>query len=378
VLLSYAFLVVSGIGQQHPPDFAAFYAAARAVRTGGWDAFGHLYAIHFQQAHHFPEPFENPPTAAWVVVPFTLLPFSSAFLTWTAISFGLGAAGTYWLASQELPPSDVIPIALAALACYPTYMAMGEGQYDLLWPLCIALVSSAPAVPGVRRWVPRIIGGTFLFSFKPDLMIAFVIPALQVRRSRRVHTAALCLIGLAIGSLATIGISGLADALRLQAFALFVRFPPDADTTVLGFLWHVLGPGRASETLAAVSIVVGTGVFGLAWWRNPPVTPSDWRFAVSSAMCLSLLIAPHALNHSLVLLVGPIIWTARAMRERGISLWALTGSLVALNAVLIVDVSPLVTVPFPLTPVALLMATLALWQARRLPFLPAGTVQVTV
>ena len=272
-------------------------------------------------------------------------------------------AGTFWLARLELPGRDATLVAVAALACYPSYLALGKGQYDLLWPICLALFTSALRVPSVRRWLPRCAAAVFIFTFKPDLLIALIVPAVRRWRDPVIRSAFACLVAISVIAFATIGVSGLASAFHLERFTLLKRFPPTLDTTVLGFLWHVVGPGRLSEELAAAAIVAAVAGMGWAWWRNPPTSPGEWRFALTSAVCLSLLVAPHALSHSLVLLVGPVIWVARGLRERHQSLWILAGWIVLFDTVILLSTTPKLTLPFPPTPVLLLIATVCAWRA---------------
>ena len=374
VLVSYVVLIAAGIDQQHPPDFAAFYTVARSLRLGGVAAAHRMYSLPFQIAAgrivggghrgEFLDPFVNPPTAAWVVIPFTVLPLHQAFLAWDGLCLALLVVGTFWLARLELPARDATLVGAAALASYPTYLALSKGQYDLLWPICLALFTSALRIPSVRRWLPRCAASVFIFTFKPDLLIALIVPAVRRWRDPVIRAAFGCLAAISVLAFATIGASGLLSAFHLERFTLLKRFPPTLDTTVLGFLWHVVGPGRLSEELAAAAIVVAVAGMGWAWSRNPPTSPGDWRFAVTSAVCLSLLIAPHALSHSLVLLVGPVIWVARGLRERHQSLWILAWWILAFNAVILLSTTPKLTLPFPPTPLLLLIATVCAWRAR--------------
>ena len=380
VFVAYVVLVAAGIDQQHPPDFAAFYTVARALRLGGLGAAHRMYSLSFQIAAgrilrggrqgEFLDPFVNPPTAAWVVIPFTTLPLHQAFLTWDSLCLVLLVAGTFWLARLELPGRDATLIAVAALACYPSYLALGKGQYDLLWPICLALFTSALRIPSVRRWLPRCAAAVFIFTFKPDLLIALIVPAVRRWRDPVIRAAFACLAAISVIAFTTIGFSGLMSAFHLERYTLLKRFPPIRDTTILGFLWRVIGPGHLSEELATAAIVVAVAALGWAWWRNPPTSPGAWRFAMTSAVCLSLLIAPHALSHSMVLLVGPVIWVARGLRERHRSLWILAGWIVLFNAVFILSTTPKLTLPFPPTAVLLLVASVCAWRAR-------GHAQVT-
>lgn len=375
VLLSYVVLVAAQIDQQTLPDFAAFFAVARALGTGGLAASHHLYSLPFQvRAESFlghglrrayVEPFVALPPAAWAVIPFTVLSLWPAFYLWDAVCLGLCIFGTIWLARQEHLGLDALPLALAIVASYPTYTALGEGQYDLLWPICLALFTSAWwSTSAWARWWHTAAAG-FLLAFKPDLLLLLVVPAVTAWRRRTVQIAVVCLAALATTAVAVVGIPGMLRLPRIESYTLFFRFPPNLDETVLGFFWRLTGHGLLTQTLAWVAL--GMALVGLSWaWRrNPPQTATDWKLALTTAVCLSLLVAPHSLNHDLLLLAGPAVWTAGALRSSGRDLRWLAFWMLLFNAVIVVDASPRVTLPIPLVPVLLLAASVAAWRSRR-------------
>lgn len=375
VLLSYVVLVGAQIDQQSVPDFAAFYAVAKALAAGGLPAAHHLYSLRFQvnaesfldrgPGRAYVEPFVALPPAAWVVIPFTVLSMWPAFFLWDGICLLLCLVGTLWLVRQEKLGSNAIPLALAIVASYPTYAAFGEGQYDLLWPLCLALFSSAWWCHSTRQRWTRTAAAALVFTFKPDLLLLMVVPAVAAWRRRTVQVAVACLAGLAAITVAVVGIPGLLRLPQIESYTLFYRFPPTLDETVLGFLWRLTGHGRLTQELAFLSLGIALAVFSWAWWRNPPQSELDWKLALTSTVCLSLLVAPHALNHDLILLAGPAVWTAGALRGAGRDLRWLAFWIILFNAVVIVDASPRVTLPIPLVPIVLLAASVAAWRARR-------------
>lgn len=375
VLLLYVIVVAARIDQQTLPDFAAFYAVARALGTGGLAASHQLYSLHFQVAAeaflgHGPgrtyvEPFVALPPAAWVVIPFTVLPLWPAFYLWDALCLALCVLGTVWLARQENLGLDSTPLALAIVASYPTYTALGEGQYDLLWPICIALFTSAWRYHSAwGRW-PRTALASILFAFKPDLLILMVLPAVAAWRRRGVREAVVCLLVLAAITVAVVSVPGMLRVPHIESFTLFSRFPPNQDETVLGFLWRLTGHGLLTQRLAWAAIVLALLGLSWAWWRNPPRTSRDWKLALTSTVCLSLLVAPHSLNHELVLLAGPAVWTAAALRDSGRSLRALGGWILLFNALIVLDASPRDPLPIPVVPILLLLAAVLAWRARR-------------
>jgi hypothetical protein len=376
-LVSYVILVAFQIDQIAAlPDFMAFYSIAHAIAAGGLTASQHMYSLRFQVASEafldhglgrsYLEPFVDLPPAAWVVIPFTILSIWPAFYVWDAIGLGLCLVGSFWLVRQERLGADAIPLALAIVASYPTYAALGSGQYDLLWPLCVALFTSAWYCSSTwGRWT-RTALASFLFAFKPDLLLLMVVPAMAAWRQRLVRESLVCLVALGGITVAVVGVSGLLVLPHLEAYTLFYRFPPGSDETWLGLLWRFTGHGGLTQAVAWASIGVALLTLTLAWWRNPPKTSRDWKLALTSTVCLSLFVAPHSLNHDLVLLAGPAVWAAAALRDAGRGLGWLAFWMVLMNIALIVDASrPLSPITFPVVPFVLLAAAVTAWRARR-------------
>jgi hypothetical protein len=375
ILLSYVILVAAHIDQTALPDFAAFYVMAKALGADGLGAAHHMYSLAFQlraatflsnrRLGAFVVPFVNPPPAALVVIPFTALPLWPAFFLWDGICLALCLIGTVWLARQERLGRDALPLALAIVASYPTYTALGLGQYDLLWPLCLALFTAAWT--SSSRWLrwTQTAGSALIFTFKPDLLILLVVPAVATWRRTTVRIAIACLLVLAAASIAAVGILGLLRLPKIESYTLFTRFPPTLDENMLGIFWRVLGAGHLAEDLAFAAIGLALLTLSLAWWRNPPRSGADWKLALTSTVCLSVLVAPHALNHDFLLLAGPVVWSAGTLRSAGRDLRWLAFWIALFNLASILDGAPGVALPIPLVPLVLFAAAIAAWRARR-------------
>jgi hypothetical protein len=374
VVLSYVFLVAIQIGQQWPPDFASFYAVARALARGQAGGYPQLYTVGFQvhafaflgESHLrvFTELFVNPPPGVWLVTPWTLLSLKAAFFSWDAVGLALAAIGVVWLARQSQLGEETSLVCLACLASYPIYLALGEGQYDLLWPMALALAASAiHPQPSSRVWL-KVGLSALICATKPELLVMLIVPAAAAWRQRAVRYFGVAAGVLAVMSYALLGTSGLVAAVHLESYTLIQRFTPLADSTALSVFWHIFGAGSLATGLAWAALALGIVCFGLAWWRNPPKTTIGWQLSLTSAVCLSLLLSPHTLGHSLTLLVGPLIWSASALRHSGRRLTPLVPWFVALNLALVLDNTPRLDMPLPLTPFVLLAASLTAWSAR--------------
>jgi hypothetical protein len=371
LLAAWVLAVVTGWQQEWPNDFSAFYFAAHGLAQYGFPLTRDLYSLRTQYeleavvrgpGGSLAIPFVNPPIAAWLIMPFSYLPLRAAFLCWDAVAVGGCALGLWWIARQRPSDAGIGLVALGALAGYPTYIALGQGQFDLLWPLGAALGMSAVLVAGARRWVPRAAATALFLALKPDLFIGLMVPAVARWRDRRVQVFVLAVAALGLGTFLDLGLSGMRQVIHLETFTLAQRFPPINDVTALGFFWRLLGPGTWAATLGLAAIPAGIGLQAWAWARHPPRTEEDWWWALTSSLCVSLLVAPHDLTQGLVLLAPGAVWAALALRGQGRPLTGLALWMVALNLAALLDFSPHLDLPVKITPVLLGAAAITAWR----------------
>ena len=384
ILVAWLVLIATGVGQEFPNDYAAFYAVARGLRIYGFGITSEMYSVHLQyQIEAFIRgragttlaiPFVNPPVAAWIMLPFSLLPLRAAYLVWDAVVLGACAGGLLWL-DRIRPRFDGLGLlALAVVSSYPAYLTLGQGQFDMLWPLGAALLASSLQCQQSLRYVPRAAVSALVVAIKPDLFIAMVVPAIASWRRPQVRVLVLTLVLLGAATAFILGPSGISQAIHIEVYTIGKRFPPTLDMTVTGFFWRVLGPGAVAGWLGVAGIVVGLSVLGWAWWRNPPRSDLDWWLALTTATCVSLLIAPHDLVQGLMLLGGPVVLVGKALRQTGRSLTPLGLWILVFDLVTLVDHSPHLYLPVRLTPVLLLAAAVVAWRARKWLAVPIAEV----
>ena len=374
LLVAWLVLVGTGAGQEFPNDYAAFYSMARGMRLYGLGINSQLYSVHFQYLLEsfirnsagvpLAIPFVNPPLAAWIVIPFSWLPLRASFLAWDACLLIAAVIGLRWLADWKPKVGGLGLVTLAVVSSYPAYLALGMGQYDLLWPPAAALLASSMLYQQRVRYVPRAAVAALLLAIKPDLFLAFLIPAIAGRRRPQVKVAALTLLLIGGATAFILGPTGLAQAAHIELYTIGQRFPPTLDMTVTGLAYRVLGPGPGSGWVGLAAIPLALLAFGYAWWRNPPQTQIDWFLCLASTSCLSLLIAPHDLVQGLLLLGPAAILVAKALRSRGRSLVTLGLWILGFDLATVVDMTPHLYLHFRITPLLLLAAVLTLWRAR--------------
>ncbi len=253
---------------------------------------------------------------------------------------------------------------LALASSYPVYLTLGQGQFDLLWPLAAALFTSSMECSERLRNIPRAAVAALIFAIKPDLFIAFLAPVVAGWRRAPVRVVVATLLILGAATAVILGPAGLGDVVHIELYTIAKRFPPSLDMTVVGLFYRVLGPGRATSVIGIAAIPLGVGGLGWAWHRNPPRTRVDWWLAVAATCRLSLLISPHDLVQGLLLLAAPALLVAKALRASGRSLLPLAGWILAFDLVTLVDMSPHLCLPVRLTPILLLIATFGAWRLR--------------
>jgi hypothetical protein len=371
VLLAWIIAVATGWQQQWPNDFSAFYFAARGLVHFGFPLTRDLYSLPTQYALEaavkgrggsLAIPFVNPPIAAWAMLAFSYLPLRAAFWCWDAVGLVGCAGGLWWILRQHPDIPGLSLVALGALASYPTYIALGQGQFDLLWPLGAALAMSAATMARACRWVPRAASSALFLALKPDLFLGLVVPGLSRWRNRRVQVFALALLALGLGTFLDLGVAGIRQAIHLETYTLVERFPPTNDVTALGFFWRLFGPGSLASTLGLLMIPLGLALQALAWARRPPRSEADWWWALTSSLCLSLLIAPHDLTQGLLLLAPAAVWSGVALRSQGRPLTGLALWMLALNLAALLDLSPHLDLPIKATPLVLAAAAVVAWR----------------
>ncbi len=374
ILLAWLILIVTGIGQEFPNDYAAFYAMARGLRIYGLGLDSRLYSVPVQYALEsfirnragatLAIPFVNPPIAAWVMLPYSLLPLRAAYLLWDATGLAAFAGGLVWLGRTGPRMERMGVLVLGLASSYPVYLALGQGQFDLLWPLAAALFVSSLGCPERLRYLPRAAVAALIVAIKPDLFVAFLVPLVAGWRRAPVRVVVATLLLLGAATAIILGPGGLGEVVHIELYTIARRFPPRQDITVVGFFYRLLGPGRATSVLGIAAIPIGVGALWWAWHRNPPRSRVDWWLALTAACCLSLLISPHDLVQGLLLLAAPALLVAKALRASGRSLLPLAGWIVAFDLVTLVDMSPHLYLPVRLTPILLLIAAISAWHLR--------------
>jgi len=297
-------------------DLSFYYAAARLGLTHGWSG---LYNLELQQEQlqaigsqiRVAElaRYISPPPLAWLVVPFTVLPFQWAYLLWSAVLV-LALTVTWLLASPGHGRSRVLYL-VAAIGWLPVIYGLQLGQPGMLIALgvaaCYALLQrdrevAAGAVLGVM-------------VVKPQLAILVPAALLVTGRWRAFAAATVVLAILVALSALALGGGGVAAYEQRLSFASTVpvnqaqtlapwigNLPVTRAVQVLIALWalglayrlRARGPGLVIAVALVGGLAAGPYVhyddltmLGLAGWLYLRSSKQRWRWTYLLALAIA-------------------------------------------------------------------------------------------
>jgi hypothetical protein len=301
-------------------DYAGTYVASTLIRSGHaaqiYDAAAERDALveSGAPASHDDIPFENPPAAAVLALPFSLLGAGAAWRAWSLLQIVLMALALLLVVRaapwpRAFPGLSKIAIVMVALAGFGTGLLFLEGQWD-----GVSVIGLAGAYALWRR--DRAAEAGFALGFtaaiaKPQLVIG--IAAFMIgRRDWRALGGAL--VGAAVS--VAIGLVG-AGPHALAAFVSAIALPSNSPTAQMqgtsGLFGSLLGHAPGVFLLAVAAGIAAAAVAG--WLGTVAHRRRDlFEPALCGAVALSLFASPHLLGHDLTLLapvlVAGLAWLA--------------------------------------------------------------------
>ncbi len=290
-------------------DFRAFYTAGYTLRTGH---LHQLYDYDFQSQlqrslvkpsirdHLVTIPFTHPPFESVFFVPFSLLPFPSAYLLFLAFNLACLAFIFRWLRPWTSNLVGVYPLfpAVMFLAFLPVAAVLLIGQDSIL--LLTLLTAATVLMNQNREFEAGLLVGLGVFRFQ--LILPIVVLFLLWRGWRFV--AGVALVG---GSLAGISLwmvgsprvyLGVLDKVSSGIWAPIGWIP-----TLRGLIF-ALGSGKMpANWLQGLIVAVLTAVLLLVAWVGRDLKPFD-KFLL--AIVTSTLVSYHLLIHDLSILLVPL------------------------------------------------------------------------
>ena len=232
-------------------DFTFYYAAALLGLQHGWP---HLYDLKLQQAELDAirsnitiaqlARYVSPPPVAWIVVPFTALPYRAAYWVWSALLLGALALG--WHLTAPGRGRARVVVLVAAIGWLPVIYGLQLGQPALF--IAAAVAACAALLRGNRDIAA---GAVLVFIvFKPQLALLVAPSLLLAGRWRAFAAAAVALAVVAAVSAVALGPDGVSTYLaRLQ----FAQTVPENQSQTLAAWVQNLAVTRVVEVVISLA-----------------------------------------------------------------------------------------------------------------------------
>ena len=298
-------------------DFRQLYAAGYMVRTGH---AGELYDIRAQQ--QFQDvlvgnderalPFIRPAYQALLFVPFSLLPYRTAYLAFLAVNLVL-LAMTFWILRPNMRNLSRVWQGLPVfifLVFYPSALALMQGQDSILLLLLLA-VALVALEQGQERRAGILVG---LGLFKMQIVIPIALLFLLWRRWRFFAGFALSAGLLSLISLWVVGIAQTAayahslfsvgtNLATAQQFPLRVSIMAN----LRGLLAGLLGARLPAFWIQTLTIVAS--ILVLLWAARAVPGKQKAADAFVIAITAGLIVSYYLFIHDLSVLLIPIVIT---------------------------------------------------------------------
>jgi hypothetical protein len=294
----------------HAADFKSFYSAGFAVRHPEVP----LYDLVALEENPFGEVFKLAPPAAVYLVPVSFGTIQQARLAWRLVLVAVFVVAYVVLARAVRLPTLGWRwlLGLAAWSVFgPLQIAVGEGQWDPIFLLLIALATAGVAA---RRDLLAGLAVALAASIKP-YPLALIGYFLARRSWRATLGTAAALAGLVIAGSLIVGLD------ETRAFITRVLPASGAVTayadnqTIGGMLARIVSddlkpfPLRDAGLVDLVVRVTALVMFGLTAWvvaRRPADTPMERMINLSLFVPLSILVIPAAWTHYQAILLVPL------------------------------------------------------------------------
>jgi hypothetical protein len=281
-------------GQPLFGDFIAFWSAGKATLEGHVSQLhDRVFLAHIQQATipgmHVMAPWNSPPPFLFFVIPFALLPYGPAAITWLIVT---GALYLY-AASKILPDKRALIFAVTLPAAL---YHLGTEQVGLL-----IAGSNGLALYWLDRR-PRAAGALVaMLVIKPHLAVLWPFYLLLTRRWNAFVSAAICTIVLIVGAGLVFGFESYIrffENLRASQ-DLIGRLGVGKQTfgSLFGNLLALRVPMPFAIAGHAVSAVLGFGAAIYVFTRKV-----DWRVQGAALCSATLLLSSYLFFYDFVLL----------------------------------------------------------------------------
>jgi hypothetical protein len=306
------------------PDFTIFYSAGKIVHQGlGARLYDPQTQYRIQQEfasgvtiRQGPLPYNHPPFEAALFVPFTYVPYPTAFFLWDLTNLAMLVALPFLL-QPHLPKLQKYswPLwVLASLVFFPIFVALIQAQDAILLLFLCAL-----AFDCLKKDRDALAGGWLgLGLFKPHLVLPFIF-LLTVQGRRKILYGFLPVAtALVLISSAIVGKEGMLlypdYAMHLESTLAGGSIVPSDMPNLRGAL-EFLFPGVPQ--MVTVVLMISLAVLVLAALECRKIGKNLFDLKFSLAAITTILVSYHALVYDLSMLMVPVVLLANDLQGRG-------------------------------------------------------------
>jgi hypothetical protein len=300
-------------------DFSGGYVAATLWRKGHtasiYDPQRFAAAFHATGASPTKQyiPFNYPPAEILVAAPLTFTDGGTAYRVWSLLQLVLVAMAVTITARSVRWRREAWPgirtVSVIALGSAGAAFLFIFGQMDGV-PV-LALAGAYALWQRNRRALGGFALGLGIGLFKPHLMLGILAFLVGRREWRALGWSAFGLAVVGAASLLVIGPGQVVNAITL----LGALKTAGVTVGIPGLATYWLGSGAVGESAALVG---DAGALATAFVLGAKSRGDDERADVylAASVLLSVLVAPHVLQHDLTMLVPPFMWMVARMSRQ--------------------------------------------------------------
>jgi hypothetical protein len=296
-------------------DFTSTYVGGTLIRDG---QRAHLYDETAQQTLHarliLPDtegnlPFVDAPVAAALAAPVTFLDLRTAYRVWSVLQLAvlivaivIAVRSAPW--PRKTPRSWKVAAGAAALAGAGSLVELMQAQWGSVTALGLALAYRDWRTGHHARGAALLVVAAAVA--KPHLAVGLVAFMIGWRQRRVIAGALAGAVAMGAASVAVAGPAGVGQFFSL-ALTSNTRWQLRTFAGFVGIPGSFLGNGVAPQVIGAAGSVAALVAAGyLGWLVGRQANRLD--VALAGTAVLSLLAAPHAGTHDLVMLAPAMAW----------------------------------------------------------------------
>jgi len=314
--LAMAWIVKDQIAEGRP-DFLIYYCEGRIFRS---TQPPQLYNESLQAKLQYEtaasgwtppqvKPYMHPPFEVLLFVPFSLLPFTSAYLLWTVFNLVFLGVCIFLLKRAFRSKTSLVWGILAALAFFPVFLTILEGQ-----DTCFVLLAYSAALVALRKKCDLSAGACLgLGLVRPHLILPFVFVGMLRGKWRLfVGFATSC----AAASLLSITVAGWHGFLHYPRYIWSLEhtrstlvIPPQYIPNLRGFIDYFFRNLDGPRVLLSINVLLS--LLALMWasrkWATAERKQQFSSLGFSLALLVASLVSYHEFIYDFTVLLIPIL-----------------------------------------------------------------------